>query len=56
MAHQDSGWRPKLGVETYNGYEVYDHGVSPHEVNEGEVDGDVAFDRETLEEAADLLE
>jgi hypothetical protein len=44
MAHHDSGWRPKGAVETHNGFEVYDHGILPHEVNHGEVDGEVDLD------------
>lgn len=41
MAHKDSGWRPKVGLETYGGYEIWDHGVGPHEINEGVTDGEV---------------
>jgi len=44
MAHYDSGWRPKGATETYNGFEVWDHGIGPHELNQGEVDGDISFD------------
>ena len=44
MSHKDSGWRPKGATEKYNGFEVYDHGIWPNEVNEGEVDGDISFD------------
>lgn len=44
MAHQDSGWRPHLATETYNGYEVWDHGIGPHELNDGEVDGEIEFE------------
>lgn len=44
MSHKDSGWRPKGAMESYKGMEVFDHGVGPHEVNEGEVDGDISFD------------
>lgn len=35
MSHEDSGWRPKGATESYNGYEVWDHGVHAHEVNCG---------------------
>lgn len=48
MAHQDSGWRPEPALETYNGFEVWDQGIGPHEFNEGEVDGEIAFDFEAL--------
>lgn len=44
MTHHDSGWRPKGATEKYNGYEVWDHGVWPNEVNLGEVDGDITFE------------
>lgn len=43
MSHQDQGWRPQ-GVANYvNGYEVFDHGVFPSEVNHGVTDGDVSL-------------
>jgi hypothetical protein len=42
MSHQDSGWRPTT-VETYDGFEVHDHGVWPTEFNHGEVDGDISL-------------
>ncbi|USZ66905.1 hypothetical protein NGM10_09190 [Halorussus salilacus] len=45
MSHQDSGWRPK-GVETYDGFDVYDHGVWPNELNKGEVDGELTLRKE----------
>lgn len=45
MSHRDSGWRPKGATETYNGYEVWDHGIWPNEINDGEVDGDISFDQ-----------
>lgn len=44
MSHRDSGWRPKGATHSYNGYEVWDHGVWANEVNEGVVDGDISFD------------
>ncbi|MFB6302828.1 MAG: hypothetical protein ABEH78_08215 [Haloferacaceae archaeon] len=44
MAHYDGGWRPRGATETYNGFEVWDHGIGPHELNHGEVDGDISFD------------
>ena len=50
MTHHDSGWRPKGAVETYNGFEVWDHGVFPHELNIAEVDGEIEFDEELLED------
>lgn len=42
MSHHDSGWRPDC-VETYDGFEVYDHGVWANEIHHGEVDGDVSL-------------
>ncbi|MFB6206773.1 MAG: hypothetical protein ABEJ05_09650 [Haloglomus sp.] len=44
MSHEETDWRPKGAVEHHNGFEVYDHGIWPHEVNRGEVDGDISFD------------
>jgi hypothetical protein len=44
MSHHESGWQPEGATETYNGFEVWDHGVHPDEVNcrdhdcEGEAD------------------
>lgn len=51
MGHKDTGWRPK-GVESYKGHEVWEYNIAPHEVNEGEVDGEISFD-ETDDEAED---
>ena len=48
MSHRDSGWRPKGAAQKYNGFEVWDHGVWPNEVNDAEVDGDISFDDEDL--------
>lgn len=42
MSRHDSGWQPE-GVETYDGFAVYDHGVWPNELNHGETDGDVSL-------------
>lgn len=50
MAHYDTGWRPKGATHNYNGYEVWDHGIGPHEVNQGQVDGEILFDDLELEE------
>ena len=44
MTHRDSGWRPKGATEKYNGFEVWDHGIWPNEINDGEVDGEIEFD------------
>lgn len=46
MGHKDSGWRPHLGMETYKGYEVWDHEVGPHEINDGECDCGIEFERD----------
>jgi len=43
MSHHDSGYRPDT-VEMYDGFDVFDHGVWPTEINYGEVDGDVSFE------------
>jgi hypothetical protein len=49
MTHKDSGWRPNLAMDTYKGFEIWDHDVGPHEINAGEVDGDVDVDSDTDE-------
>lgn len=41
MAKRDLNWRPKGAAETYRGREVWEYNVAPHEINEGEVDGDI---------------
>jgi len=46
MAHEDSGWRPSGATETFNGFEVWDHGVLPNEYSPGEKDGDVSASEE----------
>lgn len=43
-----SDWRPDPGLDCKCGREVWDH-RAPHEINDGEVDGDVSFDDEVLE-------
>lgn len=53
MTHHDSGWRPKGATEKYNGYEVWDHGVWPNELNVGEVDGEISFDFDDVDEGGD---
>jgi hypothetical protein len=47
MGHKDTGWRPRGGVESYRGYDLWEYEIGPHEVNDGEVDGDISFDDET---------
>jgi len=41
MSNKDLGWRPEGAVETYRGMEVWEYNVAPHQINEGEVDGDI---------------
>lgn len=41
MANEDTGWRPKGAMATYNGYEVWEYNVGPHQKNLGEVDGEI---------------
>ncbi|WP_227357466.1 hypothetical protein [Haladaptatus salinisoli] len=55
MTHKDSGWRPSVGFETYGGHEIWDHGTGPHEINHGEVDGEIEFPEE-LERLIEELE
>lgn len=39
--HNRTNWRPNPAIErTEDGYETWTH-TAPHEINEGEVDGDV---------------
>lgn len=40
MTHKDSGWRPHLAMHTYEGLEVWDHNVGPHQINNGEVESE----------------
>jgi len=41
MTHKETEWRPKGAEDFHNGFPVWDHGIAPHEVNVGEVDGDI---------------
>mgnify|MGYP006273570781 FL=1 len=43
MVNRDSGWRPKGAMDAFGGYEVWEYNVGPHEINDGEVDGDIDF-------------
>jgi len=43
MANKDTGWRPKGAIHPYKGREVWEYEIGPHEVNVGEVDGDVTI-------------
>lgn len=49
MTHKDSGWRPHLGLQPYKGLELWDHDIGPHEINVGEVDGEITFEDEDFE-------
>lgn len=44
MVNRDSGWRPEGAMDAFGGYEVWEYNVGPHEINEGEVDGEIKFD------------
>jgi hypothetical protein len=46
MVKRKVDWKPEAAVDTYKGYEIWEYEVGPHEINEGEVDGDVSFDEE----------
>ncbi|MFB6304216.1 MAG: hypothetical protein ABEH47_03545 [Haloferacaceae archaeon] len=41
MAHEELDWRPDGAMETYRGMEVWEYNVGPHQLTEGEVDGEV---------------
>ena len=59
MTRKDSGWRPHLASDTFDGFEVWDHGIGPHQINDGEVDGDIDFSdliEELKQEQADADE
>lgn len=43
MVNRDSGWRPKGAMDAFGDYEVWEYNVGPHELNEGEVDGEIHF-------------
>jgi len=32
---EEAGWTPKGAAETFNGFEVWDHGVYPTDINHG---------------------
>ena len=44
MVNKDSGWRPKGGLQTFEGHEVWEYEIGPHQINPGEVDGEVTLD------------
>ena len=44
----DSDWRPSPGLDSKRKREVWDH-RGPHEISDGEVDGEIEFDDEVLE-------
>ncbi|AXG07728.1 hypothetical protein DU500_15550 [Haloplanus rubicundus] len=41
MTKRDLGWRPDGAADTYRGHEVWEYNIAPHEINEGETDGDI---------------
>lgn len=44
MVNRDSGWRPKGAMDAFGDYgEIWEYNVGPHELNDGEVDGDIDF-------------
>lgn len=45
--HKKTHWRPKPGLDEKHGHEAWTH-TGPHEINDGEVDGDIEFDDEVL--------
>lgn len=48
-------WRPDPDLDSKHGREVWTH-IGPHEINDGEVDGDIEFDDEVLEGYRDDVE
>lgn len=45
MGRRETSWRPTC-VEGYNGYMIWDHDFGPHQISDGEVDGDIEFERD----------
>lgn len=46
MGHDDkkrTNWRPHPAIEEIDGHEIWSH-TGPHEINDGEVDGEVSID------------
>ena len=44
MATEDTGWRPRGGLEEYKGREVWEYESGPHEENRRESEGEVEID------------
>lgn len=44
MVRKDTGWQPQVGVETYEGFLLWDHDVGPHEVTVADEPEDVSFE------------
>lgn len=42
----DPEWTPKGAAETYDGFDVWDHGVFPTDINHGEQDPDTPLTEE----------
>ncbi|WP_053947772.1 hypothetical protein [Halolamina sediminis] len=45
MAFKDSGWRPEGAMDAFGDYEVWEYERGPHEINTGEVDGEIDFEK-----------
>lgn len=48
LAMTHTNWRPEPGLDKRSEKEIWYH-TAPHDVNDGEVDGEVSFDDEILE-------
>jgi len=44
MATEDTGWRPKGGLDEYKGHKVWEYESGPHEENRRESEGEVEID------------
>lgn len=56
MPHRDIGWRPDVGVESYNGHEVWDHCAGQyqiHEEDEFDEPEEISFDWDELDTLVD---
>jgi len=56
MTKKDLGWRPKGAAETYRDKEVGEYNVAAHELNEGEVDGEIRAEDISGSDAESVIE
>lgn len=49
MVKEELDWEPK-GADGHGEYEIWEHDLGAHQVNSGEVDGDISFDDVDVDE------